>query len=158
VALEGRRSVAGEELAHVGGGSGLAGERSEAGGLGHEPQRALVLVAGGRSETFFNVGADNNPDDVATAAVPAAVERFIENKDQKPSARRAKIRTADERVDIRLEPGIRLRQRAIVGIVVVVGNEERVVRQIVAGKIDGEEDGRNVKRPEFNPIYPTLAY
>src|SRR5215472_10719330 len=135
---EGVCSIAGKELAHVGGGSALAGERSEAEGLRHEPQRALVLVAGGRCKTFFDVWAGNNPDDVTTAAGPVAVEGFIENKYQKPSARRAEIRTADERVDICFEPGIRLRQRAIVRIVVVVGNEKRVVRQIVTGKIDSE--------------------
>jgi len=37
----------------------------------HAPQRALVLVAGGGSEAFFDVGIDDNPDDVATAVVRA---------------------------------------------------------------------------------------
>jgi hypothetical protein len=66
------KSVACEEVGHLGGGRGLAGELVDAESLKDQAQCALVLIKRLRLEIWFAIGADDHGGNLTSAMIKIA--------------------------------------------------------------------------------------
>src|SRR5450631_2494993 len=121
-----KRLVARKELRHVRRHRGQARERIDSRASEAEPQHALMLVKRLGLEVLLGIRTDNESGDLPAAMVQVGLISFIEGDNQQ--AARLKRWAGDQRRDIGLQPGIRLGETAIVGVVHEVGHDERILR------------------------------
>ncbi len=135
--LLGHFSFSRDKFAHIVGSGGFPRKIRQAEQFRHEPQRAFVLIAHGRSMALFDIRTHDHPGDVSAAAHFVRAVAFIEGDNQNSSSRSIEIRTGQQWINIRFQPGIRIGQtavlvRTIMRIILVARHDESVIRQAVA--------------------------
>ena len=108
-----------EKLRHIGSHGGQAGKVIHSRRGKDEPQRALMLINRLRLESFLSRGTDDEGGDVSTNVVEVGLISFIKSDDQQPVTLKRGV--SNQRSDVGLQPRIRLRERAVVGIIHQVG-------------------------------------
>src|ERR1700692_1730698 len=95
-----------------------------------------MLVERLRLEAFLRTRTDDDRRHVSTAMLQIGEVPFIEGDDQQAAALERGIR--DQWRNISLQPGVSLRQRAVVSIIQSVRRNERILRQRIVPEIGGE--------------------
>src|SRR5438477_8030187 len=95
-----------------------------------------MLVKGLGLEALLGCGTDDDCGNLSSAVVYIGLGCLIESDDQQTTT--LKRGTRDQRLDIGLQPGIRLGKRAVVAVVHRIWSDERKLRQRIIGQIGRE--------------------
>lgn len=85
----------------------------------------LVEVRGPKS--MLRGRADDQSSDLAAPMINVRLIAFIESDEEEAAA--LKSRTGKQGSDIGLQPGVRLGKGAIVGVIIRIGHDERILRE-----------------------------
>ena len=118
--------MAGKELRHIGSHSRQPGKGVDSRGGKDESQNALMLVESCGLESALALGTDDEGGDLPPDMIEVAGISFIECDDQEATTLKCGI--GDQRRDVGLQPGIRLRKAPIMRIIHEVGGDERILR------------------------------
>ncbi len=95
-----------------------------------------MLVVGIRDISRLHLWSDYDGKNVASATLRVGSFSFVKNNDQ--DSVRLESRAGQKRSYILLQEGIGLTERAIVGIVVDIGNYERELGKLIVGQVGRE--------------------
>ena len=134
-----------KEFPHGWGCGGVCGEPGYAEAFEHEAEDALMLVEGDGSVCPLGKRTDHDGGYVAATGGEVESVSLVEHDDQQTID--LKLRTVDERVDVRLQPGIGGAERAVVRVVAKIGDDEGIIWKVGGVQIDGKlTEGHEVLR------------
>src|SRR5579864_313755 len=122
-----------KEFAHLRRGRRVARKLFRAQRFQYQPQRALVLIERGGSESCFDAWPGHHHRHLPAAVRKVGYDALVENHDEQSIL--LKRRVGQERSEVGFEPGIRLCQRSIVSVIECIGRDKREVWQLIRGEV-----------------------